>query len=311
MGNRTNLDKPPLRPSSLARSDPTADTSQRNEVPPQKEVAKEAKSTVIKVLGSPQHARKSVQSAVPGTPSPVSKLVVNPNVNSSRESSEVRSRPARGPKFVPNGRASKRGSVGPASRSSSQERVSSPNSSLTQGKSALETENLRIAASAIASARQRTEEYKEAVLELFEDWEGRPQIAEVDAFLSLDTELTHYMGRIFSLAQELQETQFQIADVMFCGVHFLWSCRNEPGDAVELKGTPYEGRDDQYFNRLQSFFNLVSKDLDFANLGLDTVKVGKVVDFQDTEFSRKAIAAVGMLQRVFDKILDHSVFGDF
>lgn len=317
MGNRTNSWDKAIRPSNLARSDPTPERSQQGE-PIEKEKAephKEARSSVIKVLsGSPQHARKTL---APVQPLPTLANIPNPDSKSEDvplkpfstalkgnskffgAETEIRPRKAR----VPGSEAkdSKRGSMGAGSRKSSQTRKSkTPSITLAE-------RNAPITAQARSDAQQSVKAYKAAVCRLFATWNGKPELTTVDSFLALDTDLTHYLGRLFSLAPELDKTQLKLSDLMSCGVHFLWSCRNEVGEDVQLKGTDFEGCEVQYFAHVQSFFNLVSKDLDFANLRHEELEVGKVVDFRDSEFSRNVMATVSMLQQVYDKILDSSM----
>jgi hypothetical protein len=326
MGNKTNVWEKPINPSSLARSAPTPASPPLGEKAELPEPAQEAKRTVIKVLGSPQHMRKSMAPSPAPIPSTrlEQELKTQAELPTSEAKPEVKSLLKANPKFLQNGtsieqraprarikqeaKLSKRGSIGPGSRSSS--RNSSVNSSPAPALSLAER-NLAIGARQAKDAQQSLLKYKDSTCALFESWESKPELKTLDAFLNLDTDLMNYMRHLFSLAPEVVDRGLNLGDIMSCGVHFLWSCRNNPGtEGIQLQGTDYQGLDHEYFEHLQSFFSLVSKDLDFANLSSRAIEVGTVVDFRDSQFSQTIADTLSVLQQVYDNIFD-SGFDDW
>ncbi len=313
MGNRTNSLGKTLTPSSLARSDPTPDRPRESEAAEQgkAEPGSQAKSTIIKVLGSPQHVRKNL---APPQPLEVEAksgkeaatggaLNLQANSNFSGALAEIKYRPAR----AKNKHDPKRGSIGPGSRSPSRERDANSSAS-----SALQARNAAIEARELESARQDLNKYKTAVCALFKEWDGKPELKSVDSFLALETEPIHYFERLFAFAKELEQTRFSLEDVMSCGAHFLSCCRHQPNSAtIPLNGTTFEGHELAYYKHLNSFFKLASVDLNIFELEGKGITVGNVVDFRDSEVSQSVTAILRTLQKIHEKIDAATLFDDF
>lgn len=289
MGNRTSGLGTPLKPSGLTKSEPKSEPKNDGEW---SDKGKQAKAAVIKVMGSPQNVRKSSasQSASP--------LVANPKFFGTEKSVEARA--PRAAMLKP--RDSRRGSIGPGSRSPSVERKSVS----TEAK--LAKQNKAAAARELANAQESIRDYKAGASKLLQQWKGQPELRSLDKLLQLDTELVQFLGRIFSLAEELEKTGYSLGDIIECGVHFLRSCLDPEAPTVSLAGTIFEGEDVLYYRHLNSFFNLVASDLRYQDDWHKDVAVGSVVDFRDEALSRKVDDTLSALCKVWDAMTQADLF---